>query len=197
MNALNKYYSESGILEMVKKRIGWLLVLFLGQMLTVTALASFEHTLAAAAILAFFIPMIISSGGNSGSQAATLIIRALSTGDVDRRDWRRIMFRELLSGLMLGIIVGLLGSIVIAIWMILRGEALTPLVMYQILTIGMSLVGVVIFGNLTGSMLPFILSRLGLDPAVSSAPFVSTLVDVTGILIYFSIATVLLRGLIV
>lgn len=196
MHALNKYYSESGIFEMVQKRIGWLLVLFLGQMLTVTALASFEDTLAAAAILAFFIPMIISSGGNSGSQAATLIIRALSTGDVDRRDWRRILVRELLSGLMLGIIVGLLGSIVIALWMVLRDESLTSLVLYQILTIGMSLTSVVIFGNMTGSMLPFILSKLGLDPAVSSAPFVATLVDVTGIIIYFSIATVLLRGLI-
>lgn len=196
MNALNKYYSESGIFEMVQKRIGWLLVLFLGQMLTVTALASFEDTLAAAAILAFFIPMIISSGGNSGSQAATLIIRALSTGDVDRNEWRRILGRELISGLMLGLIVGLLGSMVIALWMVLRGEELTPIVLYQILTIGMSLTSVVIFGNMTGSMLPFILSRLGLDPAVSSAPFVATLVDVTGIVIYFSIATLLLRGLI-
>src|SRR5690606_35153465 len=131
MNALNRYYSETGILEMVRKSIGWLAVLFLGQMLTVTALASFEDTLAAAAILAFFIPMIISSGGNSGSQAATLIIRALSTGDVDRNEWRRILGRELISGLMLGLIVGLLGSIVIALWMVLRGEELTPIVLYQ------------------------------------------------------------------
>lgn len=196
MNALNKYYSETGIFEMVKKRIGWLAVLFLGQMLTVTALSSFEDTLAAAAILAFFIPMIISSGGNSGSQAATLIIRALSTGDVNRGDWRRILVRELLSGLMLGLIVGILGSIVIAVWLVMRGEVLDVLMIYQILTIGMSLVGVVIFGNLTGAMLPFIMTRLGLDPAVTSAPFVATLVDVTGIVIYFSIASFLLKGLI-
>ncbi len=196
MNALNKYYSETGIFEMVKKRIGWLAVLFLGQMLTVTALSSFEDTLAAAAILAFFIPMIISSGGNSGSQAATLIIRALSTGDVGRSDWRRILMRELLSGLMLGLIVGILGSIVIAMWLMMRGEILDVLMFYQILTIGMSLVGVVIFGNLTGAMLPFIMTRLGLDPAVTSAPFVATLVDVTGIVIYFSIASFLLKGLI-
>ncbi len=196
MNALNKYYSETGVFEMVKKRIGWLAVLFLGQMLTVTALSSFEDTLAAAAILAFFIPMIISSGGNSGSQAATLIIRALSTGDVDRRDWRRILTRELLSGLMLGLIVGLMGSIVIVIWMMLRGEVMNALMIYQIMTIGMSLVGVIIFGNLTGAMLPFIMTKLGLDPAVTSAPFVATLVDVTGIVIYFSIASFLLQGLI-
>lgn len=196
MNALNKYYSETGVFEMVKKRIGWLAVLFLGQMLTVTALSSFEDTLAAAAILAFFIPMIISSGGNSGSQAATLIIRALSTGDVDRHDWRRILTRELLSGLMLGLIVGLMGSLVIVLWMMLRGEVMNPLMIYQILTIGMSLVGVIIFGNLTGAMLPFIMTKLGLDPAVTSAPFVATLVDVTGIVIYFSIASFLLQGLI-
>lgn len=196
MNALNKYYSETGVFEMVKKRIGWLAVLFLGQMLTVTALSSFEDTLAAAAILAFFIPMIISSGGNSGSQAATLIIRALSTGDVNRRDWRRILTRELLSGIMLGLIVGLMGSIVIVIWMMLRGEVMNALMIYQILTIGMSLVGVIIFGNLTGAMLPFIMTKLGLDPAVTSAPFVATLVDVTGIVIYFSIASFLLQGLI-
>lgn len=196
MNALDRYYSETGIFEMVRKRIGWLTVLFLGQMLTVTALSSFEDTLAAAAILAFFIPMIVSSGGNSGSQAATLIIRALSTGDVESKDWRRIMIRELLSGLLLGLIVGVMGSIVISLWLIMRGETLDLVLMYQVLTIGMSLVGVVIFGNLAGSMLPFIMTRLGKDPAVTSAPFVATLVDVTGIVIYFSIATILLRGLV-
>ncbi len=196
MSALTKTYSGTGIFEMVKKRIGWLVVLFLGQMLTVTALASFEDTLAAAAILAFFIPMIISSGGNSGSQVATLIIRALSTGDIRRKDWLRILTRELFSGLSLGLLVGVLGSIVIALWLIMRGEALETLMVFQILTIGMSLAGVIIFGNLAGAMLPFIMTRLGLDPAVTSAPFVATLVDVTGILIYFSIATMLLRDLI-
>lgn len=196
MSALSKYYSETGIFEMVRKRIGWLAVLFLGQMLTVTALASFADTLAAAAILAFFIPMIISSGGNSGSQAATLIIRAVSTGDVQENEWRRIFTRELLSGMMLGLIVGVLGSMVIALWLILRGEIIDIVLIYQILTIGLSLVGVIIFGNLIGAMLPFIMTKLGFDPAITSAPFVATLVDVTGILIYFSLATVLLKDLI-
>src|SRR5690606_29914340 len=196
MNALNKYYSESGIFEMVQKRIGWLTVLFLGQMLTVSALASFEDTLAAAAILAFFIPMIISSGGNSGSQAATLIIRAISTGDIAERDWRKIFLRELLSGLMLGLIVGIMGGIVTAYWLHLRGEVLDLLMVYQILTVALSLVGVIIFGNLIGAMLPFIMTKLGFDPAITSAPFVATLVDVTGIIIYFSIASILLKGMI-
>lgn len=196
MSALGKYYSETGIFEMVRKRIGWLAVLFLGQMLTVTALASFADTLAAAAILAFFIPMIISSGGNSGSQAATLIIRAVSTGDVQENEWRRIFTRELLSGMMLGLIVGVLGSMVIALWLILRGEIIDIVLIYQILTIGLSLVGVIIFGNLIGAMLPFIMTKLGFDPAITSAPFVATLVDVTGILIYFSLATMLLKDLI-
>lgn len=196
MHALDTHYSETGIFEMVRKRIGWLTVLFLGQMLTVSALASFEDTLAAAAILAFFIPMIISSGGNSGSQAATLIIRAISTGDIDERDWRKIFLRELLSGLMLGLIVGIMGGIVIAYWLHLRGEVLDLLMVYQILTVALSLVGVIIFGNLIGAMLPFIMTKLGFDPAITSAPFVATLVDVTGIIIYFSIASILLKGMI-
>lgn len=196
MHALDTHYSETGIFEMVRKRIGWLTVLFLGQMLTVSALASFEDTLAAAAILAFFIPMIISSGGNSGSQAATLIIRAISTGDIEERDWRKIFLRELLSGLMLGLIVGIMGGIVIAYWLHLRGEVLDLLMVYQILTVALSLVGVIIFGNLIGAMLPFIMTKLGFDPAITSAPFVATLVDVTGIIIYFSIASILLKGMI-
>lgn len=196
MSALDKHYSETGVFDMVRKRIGWLAVLFLGQMLTVTALASFEETLAAAAILAFFIPMIISSGGNSGSQAATLIIRAISTGDIQEKEWRRIFVRELLSGLMLGLVVGILGSIVITIWLVTRGETITPLLALQVLAIGLSLVGVIIFGNLIGAMLPFVMTKLGFDPAITSAPFVATLVDVAGIIIYFSIASLMLQGLI-
>lgn len=194
MDALDDYYSQTGVVAMVRKRIGWLIVLFMGQMLTVTAMANYEQTLAAAAMLAFFIPMIISSGGNSGSQAATLIIRALSTDDIHLDEWRKVLKRELLSGLLLGSLLGLLGSVVIAFWMIMRGEVFSSEVVLQSLTVGCSLIGVVLFGNLSGSMLPFIMSKLGLDPAVTSAPFVATLVDVTGIVIYFSIAVLLLQG---
>ncbi len=195
MDVLDDRYSRTGIGEMVKKRVGWLIILFLGQMMTVTALASFENALAAAAVLAFFIPMIISSGGNSGSQAATLIIRSLSIGDLDLDDWKKVLGRELLSGLLLGSIVGILGSFVIAFWLSLRGEPLDINLFLQAATVGSSLVGVIIFGNLSGAMLPFLMTKLKLDPAVTSAPFVATLVDVTGIIIYFSFATILLRHL--
>lgn len=196
MSALNTYYSQTNIAEMVRKRVGWLILLFLGQMFTVTAMAGFEDTLAKAAVLALFIPMIISSGGNSGSQAATLIIRAISTDDLKLSDWLKVLKKELMSGLLLGSILGIMGTVVIGTWMVLRGEAYTFAVMMQALTVGSSLVGVVMFGNLSGSMLPFIMSKLGLDPAVTSAPFVATLVDVTGIIIYFSIAVFLLTGVV-
>lgn len=196
MSALDKYYSETSVGQMVKKRVGWLLMLFMGQMFTVTAMAGYEDTLAAAAVLALFIPMIISSGGNSGSQAATLIIRAISTDDIRLTDWKGVLGRELLSGLMLGLIVGLMGATVIASWLVLRGEVFSLAVSMQAITVGLSLVGVVLFGNMCGSMLPFIMSKLGLDPAVTSAPFVATIVDVTGIMIYFSIAVLLLTGIV-
>lgn len=196
MVALNKTYSETTMGDMVGKRIGWLVILFLGQMLTVTAMASFEGALATAAVLALFIPMIISSGGNSGSQAATLIIRAISTDDISLSDWFKVFKKEFMSGLLLGAIIGVLGTIVIAFWMILRGEPFTLAVGLQALTVGLSLLCVVMFGNMSGSMLPFLMSKLGLDPAVTSAPFVATLVDVTGIIIYFSIAVALLRGVV-
>ncbi|MDR9388475.1 MAG: magnesium transporter [Balneolaceae bacterium] len=194
MNALERVYSETSIVMMVRKRIGWLLILFLGQMLTVTAMAAYNSLLAAAAMLAVFIPMIISSGGNSGSQAATLIIRALSTDDISLIDWRHVFKRELLSGAILGFMVGLMGFGITYAWIEFQpGEA--TLSIMQALTVGCSLFGVILFGNLSGSMLPFIMSKIGLDPAVTSAPFVATLVDVTGIIIYFSIAMFLLRGL--
>lgn len=196
MSALDDYYSQTNITEMVRKRSGWLILLFLGQMLTVSAMAGYEDTLAAAAVLALFIPMIISSGGNSGSQAATLIIRALSTDDIRLKDWMMVLKRELFSGMLLGSILGIMGTIVISAWMVFRGEPFSIAVFLQALTVGISLLGVVIFGNLSGSMLPFIMSKLGLDPAVTSAPFVATLVDVTGILIYFSIAVALLSGVV-
>ncbi len=196
MSALDKYYSQTDIAEMVRKRVGWLILLFLGQMFTVTAMAGFEDTLAAAAVLALFIPMIISSGGNSGAQAATLIIRAISTDDLKLTDWFSVLKRELLSGLLLGSILGIMGTVVISTWMVLRGEVFSYAIFMQALTVGSSLIGVVMFGNFSGSMLPFIMSKLGFDPAVTSAPFVATLVDVTGIIIYFSIAVFLLTGVV-
>lgn len=196
MSALDKSYSETNVSEMVRKRVGWLVLLFLGQMLTVTAMASYEDTLAMAAILALFIPMIISSGGNSGSQAATLIIRSISTNDLKLNDWFAVLKRELLSGLLLGSVLGAMGTIIIGSWMLLRGDVLSYGLFMQAFTVGSSLVGVVLFGNLSGAMLPFIMSKLGLDPAVTSAPFVATIVDVTGIFIYFSLAVFLLRDVV-
>lgn len=196
MNALTKTYSETSMSDMVSKRIGWLIILFLGQMLTVTAMAGFEDTLAAAAVLALFIPMIISSGGNSGSQAATLIIRAISTDDISMGDWLKVFRKEFMSGLLLGSIIGFLGTIVIGFWMFIRGEPFSLALGLQALTVGLSLLGVVLFGNMSGSMLPFLMQKLGLDPAVTSAPFVATLVDATGIIIYFSLAVALLSGVV-
>ena len=196
MSALDNNYSQTLISEMVRKRVGWLVLLFLGQMFTVTAMAGFQDTLAKAAVLALFIPMIISSGGNSGSQAATLIIRAISTDDLKLSDWLMVLRREIMSGLLLGTILGIMGTVVISTWMVFRGDPFTITVFLQSLTVGMSLIGVVLFGNLSGSMLPFIMSKVGLDPAVTSAPFVATLVDVTGIFIYFSIAVALLTGVV-
>jgi len=191
MTALDDDYSQTGIGEMVKKRLGWLVVLLVGQILTATALNSYEELLSSAVFLAAFIPMIISSGGNSGSQAATLIIRALSTEDISLRDWLRVMKREFLSGLLLGVLVGLSGFLIVFGWAVANGKPIDANLWLTCTTVGLSLNGVILFGNMTGSMLPFILSKLGLDPAVTSAPFVSTLGDVTGILIYFSLAVLI------
>lgn len=194
MDALDDYYSETSITEMVKKRIGWLAVLFIGQMFTTTALGAYEHVIASAVFLSLFIPMIISSGGNSGSQAATLIIRALSTDDIDRDAWKKVFLRELLTGLMLGASLAILGFGVILAWSYFNDYAMSQQIVMSAMVVSTSLIGVVLFGNLLGSMMPFLLTKLGLDPAVTSAPFVSTLSDVTGILIYFSIAVALLKG---
>ncbi len=188
MTALDDDYSQTGIGEMVKKRLGWLVVLLVGQILTATALNSYEELLSGAVFLAAFIPMIISSGGNSGSQAATLIIRALSTEDISLRDWFHVMKREFLSGMLLGLLVGLSGFLIVLGWAAANGKPIDGSLWLTCSTVGVSLSGVILFGNMTGSMLPFVLSKLGLDPAVTSAPFVSTLGDVTGILIYFSLA---------
>ncbi|SMO42771.1 magnesium transporter [Fodinibius sediminis] len=196
MDVLDDYYSQTTVFEMVKKRIGWLAFLFVGQLFTTTALGAYESVIANAVFLSLFIPMIISSGGNSGTQAATLIIRALSTDDIDMNEWKKVLGRELLSGLMLGGIMAVIGFLVIISWGFLVNGALTQELTLSAVVVGLSLIGVVLWGNMSGSMLPFVLSKMGLDPAVTSAPFVSTLSDVTGIIIYFSIAIALLEGII-
>jgi len=196
MDALDDYYSQTSVGGMVKKRVRWLILLFMGQMLTVTAMGAYQSIIANAVLLALFIPMIISSGGNSGSQAATLIIRALATDDIKSNDWKRIFGREFLSGLMLGGLIGLLGFGMTILWGYLNVEITMQELILTATSIGFSLLGVILFGNLSGAMLPFILTKLKLDPAVSSAPFVATLVDVTGIIIYFSISMLLLKGVI-
>lgn len=193
LEALEKPYLSTPLLEMVKKRAGWLVILFVGEMLTATAMGYFEKEIARAVVLALFVPLIISSGGNSGSQAATLIIRAMALAEITLADWWRVMRREIISGLMLGVTLGSIGFLRIVLWSLvfhLYGPH-WPLVA---LSVGLSLIGVVMWGALAGSMLPFILKRFGVDPATSSAPFVATLVDVTGLLIYFSVAFFILRG---
>ncbi|QRO02575.1 magnesium transporter [Archangium violaceum] len=193
MEALDAPYFEVGFLAMLKKRAGWLLVLFLGEMLTATAMGHFEEEISRAVVLALFVPLIISSGGNSGSQATTLIIRSLALSEVRLRDWWRVMHREVLAGLALGAILGTVGILRILIWQSVFHTYGEHAVLIA-LTVGVSLLGVVTWGTLSGSMLPFLLRRLGFDPASASAPFVATLVDVSGLVIYFSAAAVLLRG---
>jgi len=191
--ALDEPYLDVSIFHLVRKRGGWLVVLFLGQLLTASVIGYFEGELEKAIFLMALVPLIMSSGGNSGSQASTLIIRAMAMGEVALQDWWRVMRREIWSGLFLGLVLGLLGFLRIATWQAFAdtyGEhwALVGAV------VGMSLVGVVMWGSLTGSMLPFVLRRLGADPASSSAPFVATLVDVAGLIIYFSITVLILGG---
>lgn len=194
IEALEEPYIDLPIPQLIKKRAVWLVILFVGEMLTASAMAFFEDEMAKAIVLATFIPLIMSSGGNSGSQAASLIIRSLSLGEITIRDWWKVMRRELVSGLALGCILGTIGVFRVIIWASVLGHLDTKW-LYIGFTIGISLVGIVMFGTLTGSMLPLLLKRLGLDPAVSSAPFVATLVDVTGIVIYFSVASLLLGGI--
>jgi magnesium transporter len=193
LEALDEPYMRIAFVSMVRKRAGWLVILFLGEMLTATAMGYFEEEIKRAVVLALFVPLIISSGGNSGSQAATLVIRAMALGEFGVRDWWRVMRRELLSGLTLGAILGGIGFLRIALWATFT-DIYGPHSVLVALTVGMALVGVVMWGTLAGSMLPLLLRRLGFDPAASSAPFVATLVDVTGLVIYFSIAAVILRG---
>jgi len=192
--AFDQPYLRLSVKEMILKRAGWLSVLFLGESMTAATMGYFEQEIASAVVLALFVPLVISSGGNSGGQATTLVIRAMSLGEVRLRDWWRVMRREFLSGLGLGLILAVIGIARILIWEALfhsYGEHHLRIA----ITVAASLVGVVMWGTLVGSMLPFVLRRFGLDPATASAPFVATLVDVTGLIIYFSAARVLLGGI--
>jgi len=192
--ALEQPYLEMPILKLFRKRIVWLVILFLGEMLTATAMGYFQDEIARAVVLALFVPLIISSGGNSGSQASTLIIQAMAVGEITIADWWRVMRREIISGLLLGSVLGLIGFLRILIWSQLFPHLYGIHYLFIGITVGISLMGVVLWGTLSGSMLPIILKKSGADPAVSSAPFVATLVDVTGLIIYFSVAFAILKG---
>lgn len=191
--ALDEPYTTISLFKMVKKRASWLVVLFLGEMLTATAMSYFEDEIAKAVVLALFVPLVISSGGNAGSQAATLVIRSLALGEFRLGQWWRVMRRELAAGLALGVILGVIGFLRIVIWAQFS-DIYGPHWMLVGVTVGCALVGIVLWGSLMGSMLPLVLKRLGFDPATSSAPFVATLVDVTGLVIYFSVAYAFMRG---
>jgi len=194
MQAIEEPYMEIGLFRMVRKRAGWLAALFLGEMLTATAMGHFEHEISRAVVLALFIPLIISSGGNSGSQATSLIIRAMALKEVSLGHWWRVAAREIPAGLALGSILGSIGFLRIQLWQSLGWYDYGDHHTLVAVTVGLALVGVVLFGSLAGSMLPFILRRIGFDPASASAPFVATLVDVTGLVIYFSVGLLVLRG---
>lgn len=191
--ALDEPYMDIPFLKLMRKRAGWLVILFIGEMLTATAMGYFEAEIAQAVVLALFVPLIISSGGNSGSQASTIIIRSLALGEINLKDWWRVMRREVFSGLFLGSVLGSIGFLRISLWSLFT-NLYGPHWFLVALTIFFTLIGVVMWGTITGSMLPLILKRLGADPAASSAPFVATLVDVTGLIIYFSIAIFILHG---
>jgi len=191
--ALDGPYLTVDLVQMVRKRAGWLSALFLGEMLTASAMAHFEDEIARAVVLALFVPLIISSGGNSGSQATTIVIRAMALGELRLRDWWRVARREVTAGVILGFALGSIGFMRIVVW-----QAFSPLYgphyMLVAFTVAGSLVGVVTFGTVAGSLLPFVLKRLGFDPASASAPFVATLVDVSGLVIYFTVASIILRN---
>lgn len=193
--ALDEPYMQISFLRLIKKRAGWLVLLFLSELLTSTAMGYFQNELKKALVLTIFIPLIISSGGNSGSQSSTLIIRAMALGEFGLRDWFRVMRRELMAGLSLGIILGFIGFFRITLWSVLFKSYGVHWI-FVAFTIGTALIGVVTWGTLIGSAMPMILRRLGFDPAASSSPFVATLVDVTGIIIYFSVASVILQGVV-
>ena len=191
--ALDEPYMNTAFFDLIKKRAPWLIILFIGEMLTASAMAFFEDEIAKAVILVLFIPLIISSGGNSGSQASTLIIRAMALGEINFEDWWRVMKREILSGLVLGSMLGIIGFLRIVIW-----SSISPVYGEHYilvgLTVGITLLFIVLWGTLCGSMLPIMLKKMGFDPATSSAPFVATLVDVTGLVIYFFVASFFQSG---
>ena len=194
LEELDYPYVKTPFFSLIKKRAGWLIVLFLGEMLTATAMGYFDKEISKAVVLALFVPLIISSGGNSGSQAATLIIRAMALKELSMKDWWYVMRREILSGLLLGVILGSIGLLRITIWQNLHWFNYGPQWLLIAITIFFSLIGIVMWGTLSGSMIPIVLKRCKIDPATSSAPFVATLVDVTGLVIYFTIAATILRG---
>jgi len=194
LEALDYPYVNTPFFSLIKKRAGWLIVLFVGEMLTATAMGYFDAEISKAVVLALFVPLIISSGGNSGSQAATLIIRAMALKELTIKDWWYVMRRELLSGLTLGLILGSIGFIRIALWQNVHWFDYGEHWFLIALTVSLSLIGIVMWGTFSGSMVPIALKKCGLDPAASSAPFVATLVDVTGLVIYFTIAAILLKG---
>ncbi|MDF2435820.1 MAG: Magnesium transporter MgtE [Bacteroidota bacterium] len=195
MEALDEPYMNMSIWGILRKRAGWLVILFLGETLTASAMSFFENEIAKAVILAMFIPLIISSGGNTGSQASTLVIRALALGEITVRDWWTIIRKEIRVGLLLGLLLGVIGFARVALWAQFSPSFYGPHWMQIAMTVGISLVGVVLWGNTVGSLFPLILKRVGLDPAVSSAPFVATLVDITGLVIYFTVASLLLGSI--
>jgi magnesium transporter len=194
MAAINEPYMDIGFWQMMKKRGGWLCALFLSEMLTASAMQGYEGELEKAIVLTLFIPLIMSSGGNSGSQATSLLIRALALRELQIKDWWRVALREIPNGLALGTMLGLVGILRISLWQRLGIYDYGEHWLLIALTVGVALIGIVLFGSLTGSMLPFVLQRIGFDPASASAPFVATLVDVTGLVIYFTVASLILRG---
>jgi magnesium transporter len=193
VTALEEAYSSVSLFEMIKKRGGWLALLFVGEMFTATAMGLFEGEISKAIVLTLFIPLIISSGGNSGSQASTLVIRALSLGEISLKDWLFVMRREIITGIILGAILAVIGFLRISVWQAFSDVYGAHWLLVGI-TVSLALIGVVLWGTLSGSMLPFILKRLGADPATSSAPLVATMVDVVGLIIYFVVAILVLRG---
>jgi magnesium transporter len=192
--ALDEPYLEMPLLKLFKKRVVWLIVLFLGEMLTASAMGYFEDEIAKAVVLALFVPLIISSGGNSGSQASTLIIQAMAVGEITISDWWKVLRRELMSGMLLGTVLGIIGFVRVIAWNSVFNTYGEHSVLIG-LTVGFSLIGVVLWGTVSGSMLPLFLKKLGADPATSSAPFVATLVDVTGLILYFSLAFLFMQGI--
>lgn len=193
VEALDEPYMDVGLAQMLRKRAPWLIILFIGEMFTASAMSFFENEIDKAVVLALFIPLIVSSGGNSGSQASTLIIRALALGEITVMDWWRIIRKEIVTGLYLGLILGIIGFARVTTWHFFT-DIYGPHWLLIAITIGIAVFSVVLWGTIMGSMMPLFLKKLGLDPATSSAPFIATMVDVTGLVIYFSFASMLLKG---